>query len=290
MTRKKYLMLFALLLSIIVWLIIKLLQEQTTTINFSIRIVNIPENIYIFDNKDIKIPVMVKGTGLNILVYYLSNASIDYNGSDIVMGDNFLDIERIRASLPYHKTLEFTTIQSDNPFIISTDRILQKRVPVVFDFYSERDRERFIENNYTFDDIYVTLSGPSVDIQRLDKVHSERISADFMKRKVISIRLVSVGEQVVIIPPFIELQQASEIISTRTFSFLPIHVSSDISIFPQRVTIIIEGKQDFLNTLTDNDIYAYVTDNDNNELDIHFTLPDNVKIVDFTPTKVSVSR
>ena len=296
MKRKNYLIIFAILLAIAVWLLVNLLDQQTSIINFRIRIVNIPDNIYIFENETIRVPVTVQGTGINILLFFLSDASIDYNGSDLIMGDNLLDLFRIASSLPYHKNLTFSTIPSDITYVVSTDRILQKRVPVYFDFFSENDRNSFIENQYTFDDVFVTLSGPSFEIQRLENVYTEKISADFLKRRNMNIRLLAISEHVVILPPFIELLKASDVIATRTISFLPIfHDASKMSIFPERVTVIVEGNHELISNLRNEEIFAYVNDSDvdlenNLEIDIYFTVPDFVRIVDYTPKKVDIER
>ena len=300
MKKNNVLKLFTVILAIFIWILVNLLKEQTSVINLPIRVVNVPDNIYIFENEEITIPVLVQGTGINILIFYLSDATIDYNGADFEMGNNLLDLDRIASSLPFQRNLSLSIITSqteisptslNNTFVISTDRLDQKRVPVVFEFFSESDRQILLENNYYFDDVFVTISGPSVEIRRIDNAFTERISSDILKARRRNVRLQSISEHVIIVPPFLELQQASEVISTRTFAFLPIFYDEDlISIFPQRVTVIVEGKLDSLNLITPHDINAFVhasTVQDLLELEVRFIKPDFIRIVDYTPTRVS---
>ena len=284
----------AVIVAIIIWFVINLLKEHTTMINHPIRIVNVPSNLYLFENEEISLPVMVSGTGINILLYYLTTPSIDYNGSDIVMGSNLLDMERLNSSLLHHVSLSFSIIPIENSFVVNTDRILQKRVPVLFDFFSDSDKEILLENDYNFDDIFVTLSGPSIELQRIDHAFTEKISSDILQRRRRNVHLKPINEHIVIMPAFIELTQASEVTSTRTIPFIPIkYDDSFLSIFPDRVSVIIEAKQDSLNMVTADDITAYILDydvRDVTELNIYFMKPDFVRIVDFTPSKVSARR
>jgi len=292
MNKNNSIKVLAVIIAIVGWFMINLLKEHTTVINFPIRIVNIPDNIHLFENESIRLPVIIQGKGINILHFYFTTPTIDYNGFDIVMGDNLLDLNRVESSLPNYKGLDISLLPIENTLLVTTDRILQKRVPVYFDFFSERDREILIENHYGFDDHFVTLLGPSVEIQKIDNVLTERVSADILKTNRRNIRLKSINDFVAIIPSFIELKQITETISTRTISFIPIDFNElNISIFPKRVSIILEGKQDSLNVITPDDIHAYVLDHEINnlmELNIYFQVPDFVKIVDFTPTKVNV--
>ncbi|MCL2063483.1 MAG: hypothetical protein FWG98_03795 [Candidatus Cloacimonetes bacterium] len=291
MKKNNVLKVFAVILAFIIWLLVSLLKEQIATIYLPVRIVNVPENIYIFENEEILIPVLVQGTGINILIFYLADTTIDYNGSDFVMGSNLLDMDRIASSLPIQRNLALSTISTENNFLISTDRLDQKRVPVIFEFFTEIDRRNLLENNYYFEDFFVTISGPSAEIRRIDHAFTEKISSDILRQRRKNIRLQSISEHIVIVPTFIELQQASEVISTKTFTFLPIFYDEDsISIFPQRVTVIIEGKLDSLNLVTPHDINAFVHATDLEEfmeLDVRFIKPDYVRIVDYTPARVS---
>ena len=281
----------ALIITIIIWLQISLLREQTTILNIPLKIIGISDNLYLVGASDLKIPVSVNGRGINILLYYISDPAINYNGENIVLGNNNLDMSILELSLPVNSNLRFSVVQNDYSMIITTDRIIQKRVPLIYEFASDRDKETLLADDFIFEDTYVTISGPGNEIQHIEQIYTETIRADIVRTRTHSIRLKSENEHVVIIPSIIDLIKTTDIIISKTLPFIPILHDHKTTIFPQRVTVKIEGKPDSLSLITINDISAYVnTDNvsDNTNAEIRFRIPDYVKIIDYTPKSVNV--
>ena len=281
----------ALVITIIIWLQISLLREQDTILNIPIRVVGISENLYIVGANELVIPINVTGRGIRILLYYLSDPFINYSGENITLGNNNIDLSILERSLPSNPYLLFSLIKSDISMTITTDRITQKRVPLIYDFNSDRDRETLLANDFIFEEIYVTLSGPGTELQSIEQVFTETIKADILKAKSQSIRLKSVNEHVVTIPSMIDLVKTTDMITSKTLPFIPIIHDDKFTIFPQRVTVKIEGKPDSLNLVTVNDISAFVvpdTSHDSANAEIRFRTPDYIKIIDYTPKSVNV--
>ena len=281
----------ALALTIIIWLQISLLREQDTVLNIPLKVIGISDNLYLVGANELIVPINVKGRGINILIYYLSDPFINYNGENITLGNNNLDLTVLEKSLPTNPYLRFSLLNSEFLMTINTDRISQKRVPLIYDFGSDRDRETLLANDFIFEEIYVTLSGPGTELQNIDQVFTETIKADILKARSQSIRLKSVNEHVVTIPSMIDLVKTTDMITSKTLPFIPIIHDEKITIFPQRVTVKIEGKPDSLNFVTVNDISAYVVHDlgpDITNADIQFRTPDYIKIIDYTPKSVNV--
>jgi len=103
----------------------------------------------------------------------------------------------------------------------------------------------------------------------------------------------STNENTTLISTVIEPHSVVETIARRTIPLIPIQFDdSSLSIFPQRVTIIIEGEADLLNSLTVDDFVAYIPNinfTEVNEAEILFILPENVKVIDITPQRVTVN-
>ena len=280
---------FAFLIAVAIWYQINLLREQNVVINVPMRISNISDNFYILNRDELRVPIRVVGSGIYILIYYLSNPFINYNGAEMYIGSNVIDLSDSESILKYHPKLRFNIVQSDEDLVVEVDRVVQKRVPVIFDFVSERDRETLVSSNYIFDDVYISISGPESEINKIDYVHTEKINADAIKPRSPFVRLKYVNDFVI---STLELQKISDIISTRTLALIPIeHDTTKISLFPQRVSVKIEGKLDSLNALSSEDITAYVLGDlfeDDSDVNIHFRKPDHIKILDFTPQKVNV--
>lgn len=284
---------FALISAIFIWFQINLLREQKTVLNMPVRIINVPDNLYLYKHSNLKIPVNVKGRGIHIVLFYLSSPSIDYNGQDIKLGNNLLDIKRLENSLPYHPHLSLSPHQSESEIVLTTDRMLQKEVPVQFSFNTNRDKEFLQSERYNLDNVSVQVMGPSLEIQKIESVFTEKLGSDIAKSKRRSIRIKPVNEHIVVIPPSVELQKITDIISTKTLSSLPIYYNDvKYSIFPERVSVKIEGKLDSLSLVKAEDISAFILDEDyqdNSMVNVFFKKPSFIKILDYTPKTVRVS-
>jgi hypothetical protein len=285
---------FALVITIFIWLQISLLREQNTTINIPVRIVGLTDNLYLYKNADVKIPVLVTGRGMYILMYYLSDPSIYYSGEDIRLGKYALDVKKIEKSIPTYSNLRFSVVDTEYSVEVTTDRIIQKKVPVIFEFISNKDKETLIADHYIFDDYFVTISGPGEEIQNIENIFTEHIKSDILKAKDKNIRLRPVNEHIVIVPPSIELMKTSDLVSSKTLAFIPIlHNESKVTIFPERVTVKIEGKLDSLYSVVAEDIVAYIDGNiteDTDQVEVYFSKPKYIRIIDYTPKYVSLKK
>ena len=286
-------LIFALIITIAIWFQINLLNEQVDVIHLPLHIVNLPDDLYIF-NQGINIPVRVTGKGVNILLYHLSKPAVSFNGSALKLGENVLSIQQIHDLLPVHWQLMFDTDDSIDYVVIRADKISQKRVPVVFDFLSESERTAFINNGYSFDGYFVTISGPEQEILEINHVYTERISSDILRARRRNVRIRTINEHILIIPMVLELHTVSDEVTTRTLSLVPIqHDETRVSIFPQRVTVKVGGSTDALNSLLPDDVVAYIVDDigeDTTEVEIRFDKPEHIRIIDFTPQRVSVIK
>ena len=291
MKRKYWYLIFAIIITIAIWLQLTLLDEQTTMVQVPIRITNFPDNLYLY-NQTLSVPVIVAGKGIDLINSYLSMQVIEIDGSGFVLGENVLDRDSIERLLPVRPDLSINLISSENSFVFTTDLYQQKRIPVVLSFRSDSDREFFINNNFSIEGYYITISGPSRLIQEIEHVYSENININIIRNRRQNIRLNPINEHVTLIPTIIELQSITEMIITRTLTLIPIQYDNTrFSIFPQRVTIIVEGEAEMLNQLTIDDIVAYFNDEqmeDMSEVEILFALPDYIKIIDITPQRIGV--
>ena len=286
-------MLIAFFVAILIWFQVNLLREQDIVIDLPVRIINIPEDLSLSQSDATTIPIRVRSSGFQILWFYFSGQTINYNGSDAVQGENTLDMARVVLSLSSYNNLHFTLLNTSQPITFYVDKIEYRQVPVIFDFYSDGDKEILTENNIIFDEYLVLLSGPSLKIQNIESVHTEQIRSTYLQQSNKSIRILPVGDDIIIVPDFLELKQIPDVVSTRTISSIPINFNHNvISIHPTRVAVRIEGKLDVINAITINDIHAFIdqSDHDNKQATIQFVPIPNTKIIDFTPHQVSIRK
>ena len=291
MKRKYWYLIFAIILTLAIWLQLSLLDEKTTVIDMPIRIINTPDNLYIY-NQTINIPVTVSGKGIDLISTYLSMHVIELDGSGFVLGANIIARENIERLLPASPDISINLISTESTFVFTTDLYTQKRVPVVMSFRSESDREFFINNNLSLDGSYITVSGPSELINEIEYVYTENLSINIIRNRRQSIRLNPINEHIILTPAIIELHTIAEMINTRTMTLIPIRYNETrFSIFPQRVTVIVEGETELLNSLTTDDIVAYFNDEqieDMSDVEVLFIKPDFIRIIDITPQRIGV--
>ena len=294
MNRKYWYLIFATILTIIIWLQLKLLEEQSIVENIPLRVINLPEDLSV-NAQNITIPMNISGQGISLSSYRLSDHIIQIDGSGFVLGDNIVELESfIQRFALLFPDLNFSLINEQHSIVLKTETIMQKRVPVVLNFRSDNDKDYFLNANYSLEGYFVTVSGPSNLVQDIEYVYSEMININILRSRRQSIRLESTNENITLIPTVIEPHSVVEMIARRTIPLIPIQFDdSSLSIFPQRVTIIIEGEADLLNSLTADDFVAYIPKinlNGINEAEILLILPENVKVIDISPQRVTINN
>jgi len=294
--KQNYLFLMlTIIVSALIWLQINLSREQQTVLHIPIKITNLPENLYLFPQMDIVVPVRVVGKGLNILFYYLSERLLYYNGKDITIGENTLDVSKIEYTIPKNNKLTLSPFQSEDDVLFTADVIVQKPVPVIYDFFGPNDKIALQNNSYVFDDdLTVTISGPGQLVQDVTAIFTDKIGAEILKSKSQMVRLISPSEHIMVTPQSIELRLVTQTLTSKTITFIPIkYNSSKYTIFPERVSVKLEGTIEALNAITVSDIIASIDDVEYSDLAtarIDITMPETVRLLDFTPKSVTVRR
>jgi len=291
--KPNYLFMFlTVIVSGLIWLQINLSREQITVINMPIKITNLPENLYLFPQADIVIPVRVAGKGLHILFYFFEDHLLFYDGSTVKLGENTLDLSKIDYSGQKNANLYFSAWQSEENTSFIADVILQKTVPIIYDFYSENDKISLQNNSYVFDEINVTISGPGQLVSEINSIFTDKIGAEILKSKSQVVRLNTPSEHIMVTPQSIELRLVSKTLSSKTLTMIPIAYNNlKYTIFPDRVSVKVEGTIETLNSITNADISASINDLEYRDLTtakINLSVPQNVKVLDFTPTTVTV--
>jgi len=293
MKRNYKFMLLTFGVSVLIWLQINLLREQDTLINIPVQIINMPENLYLYPEVSIKMPVRVRGRGINILIFYFSDNYITCKAVNAVLGENSIETVSSDLTLPNIQNLSFFLLPTENNITFLTDRIQQKVVPIHFEFHSEKDRQTLIEDNFIFEDYFVTISGPSQLIQEINHVPSEKIGSEITKSTNHVVKINPTNAHIITVPQVIELQKVSDILITKTIIMIPIiYNKNKYSIFPDIVTVKVEGNQNIINGVTNTDILARIKDinyQDNDTTTLLFDVPLGVKVIDYTPNEVRVN-
>jgi hypothetical protein len=278
----------AVVLAILIWLQINLLKDQTVNVRIPVRIVNVPDNIYVDKNKNLSLKFEIKGQGIAIISYLIANPSLEYDASSLTIGKNILVRERILPFFKKYKQLKFTPLENIENTHVSTERIVQKKIPIQLLFKSDKDKQYFYSQQIDIEEKSAIISGPSNDVQNIDIVYTEEITEDLLKdSKKIKFNLNN--ERIIIIPAQLSLVSQKQMITSRTISNIDIENNNDFVIFPDQVSVIIEGKRDSLNAFNSSNIKASVNPN-NGEIIVELENTNSIKIKDFTPQKVTIRK
>ncbi len=288
MNKNLTLKVLAVVLAILIWLQINLLKDQTVNVRIPVRIVNVPDNIYVDKNKNLSLKFEIKGQGIAIISYLIANPSLEYDASSLTIGKNILVRERILPFFKKYKQLKFTPLENIENTHVSTERIVQKKIPIQLLFKSDKDKQYFYSQQIDIEEKSAIISGPSNDVQNIDIVYTEEITEDLLKdSKKIKFNLNN--ERIIIIPAQLSLVSQKQMITSRTISNIDIENNNDFVIFPDQVSVIIEGKRDSLNAFNSSNIKASVNPN-NGEIIVELENTNSIKIKDFTPQKVTIRK
>lgn len=278
----------ALIIAILIWLQVNLLKHQEIKMKLPVRVINVPENIYVSKQDSLRLNFQVEGEGIVLLLFYLSNPYLEYDASTLSIGKNSLTLEKFGPFFEKYKQLNFKLLDHIEKSSLSAERIVQKKVPIQLNFESPQVKETFYAQQIDADERSVMLSGPLLDIQKIDIINTEPITESMIKENR-KIKFENISDKILLIPSQLTLIKQKQSTINRTFNNIPIELSDKkISIFPDRVSVIVEGKQDTIKVIDASHIKAFVK-NDEGDIEVRID-HQNIKIIDFTPQKVRIKK
>ncbi len=292
MRSNKWLQLIALLIAMLLWVQQTLLKEQTAKVKIPIRIVNIPENLFLFKSDNMKVSLKVKGLGIHILNFWITNPILDYNGNNLKLGKNTLHSDSLIVFLEKYENLVFSTTKETKNVIVSTDLIVQKKVPIEIVYETPEVESYAINEKIEYDDKIVLISGPVQDINNINRIKTMPITQKMLENRNNKIKFEIKNDYIISIPAQLSISNDKIKMITKTFTYIPIEYDhSRVTIFPNRVSLIIEGKKDSVEALKQTDIKAFIELKENSSSSpIKFNLSKNYKIIDYTPQKVTIKK
>lgn len=291
MKTNKWLKIIALLIAMLLWLQQTLLKEQKANLTIPVRVVNLPENLFLFKSDNMKINLQVKGLGVHILYFWATNPTLDFNGSALKLGKNTIKADSLIFYLSKNERLTFQPFQDTHNLIVTTDLIIQKKIPIEIVFASPEAEKYFYEHKISFDEKNVSISGPVQDINNIKKIRTVAIQEDDLKNIKNKISFDFNNDNIIVIPAQLSIHDDKIRLATKTLAYIPIEYNKTLyTIFPDRVSVIVEGKKDSLDLLTTEDIKAFIEVGNQSNAEIRFEINKSLKIIDYTPQKVTVKK
>ena len=292
---KKYLFLkiLALIIAILLWFQQVLLKEQTTDITFPIYVENVPANYVILSDNIASIPVTIEARGLDLISLKKAKHSFRINAANFHYGENKIHLTKQNLELPPQKNFKILDIKKDI-ITVYLDKISTKSVPIEIRFASSKDEEFFLKNQIKNINQSVAVKGPSSIISKLKKVQTTNISRKMLKNDKLEIALIKPKPNVQLLKKKITLQVTKLKIVSKTISLIPIRYSlkENISIIPQKVSVMVQGPENIVRKLNSRNIVATIrTEKLKNDFaTVDFKLPGGVKLLEYTPQKIQIIR
>ena len=288
---KNFLRIFAILLAITFWLNKTLLQVHTVNLELPVTFENLPKELVIVDPLE-NLSITVKGKGKDIFFAKYLNSNINIDASSYQYWNNLLKISKDNIKFPEFVNLRITDIGLKKNIMVRTDKVTTTKKPIEINYESKKDQKLLadLQKKKSFD--YVDVSGPQKTLKDISSILTEPISEkEITKNKKYKVSLIKPNENLQLSLNEILIEFTEENMVTKTISGIEIdHPENEYSILPKTISVIIEGNKKIIETVGKDNISAKIdtTTINNGTAEIRPRIPQNVKLIEFTPEYVQI--
>ena len=168
-----------LMLSACFWFVNSLDKERETQIYIPVEFSGIPQNIAVTNTLPTQITVLIKDQGINLLGYSRRNGNpiifeagnVFYEKGKIIFGTDQI---RGRLSRYFSPTTQIMGIKPDS-LVLQYEKLSSKVLPVELDAEFEFAQQYTLSEKVNLSPAQVTVFGPQRLLEKLDKVHTEKL-------------------------------------------------------------------------------------------------------------------
>ncbi|PID27642.1 MAG: hypothetical protein CSB55_08185 [Candidatus Cloacimonadota bacterium] len=285
----------ALTLAVVLWFSGMLLSEKTIDIYLPIQTVNIPDNLILMDserNKNIRFKLTARGIDLAIFSLTKKGYCL-VDASNFKYWNNVLKISGDNVILPEY--VHYTKLETDpnKKILLKTDRIKSVRLPVKVKYAGEKDEIYFARKKMKINPSKCTVTGPEQKLKLIKTVETYPLAEQRIKNSHLETRLIIPKGAIQVQPETANIEIEETRIIQKMFSLLPIHYphEQNVTIIPQKASVLLEGSEDILNNMKKSKIKISVKDKklkagQKQKLDVE--IPPGLKIIKYTPQTVKV--
>lgn len=279
--------------SILLWYQLVLMQEQVSEIEVPIKLLNLSEDLIFDESSKQTFPIKIRANGMDLLFFKLSNSYFEIDASNLKYGKNFIKLDDYMLHYSERVDLEVISIDNTNRHIINIDKIITSFKPINIIYASQKDQEYFVKNKIITGKNKIELTGPKSIIDTLKSIDTEPANRKDVKDGKISLKLTSKFDYIGMDKDFINLQVSRTQTVIRTISLIPISYPEDenITIIPQKVSIMVSGPKEIVNKLNKHSISATLDYNkllNNKTAKVNFQLPVGVNLLEYTPNRIQI--
>jgi YbbR domain-containing protein len=275
--------LFALFLAIIIWLQSVLVSEQRTVVSLPVNLLNMPQSITLENIPD-QVAFNVKGKGLDILRLAISKPKVSIDASDVTPYTDVISLQNYAIDIPENLNVSFLGPAESDKLAIQADVFHQKEVPVELVFDDPTTQTRLNEMRFTLSPQKVTVFGPRNKIRSIKSIKTQAVDQTMLIDARVTLDLELPDENVNASDKTVILSISGIRESTKVFTNIEL---PDIYT-PTRVAIKLSGTESELDKLQHNQIKPVIDPeaDENGFYKVNFELPEQIRVIAITPSKV----
>ena len=284
--------LLVLFIAIVLWLHQILIKTHTLEINIPIKLIETPQNLIPDSSRLPEITVNISATGKDILLFQLSKKFFQIDTSYFRYGKNQIDPKSDQFVYSDKIELEVNSIDKTDDFFINMDKLVERTKPLKIQYASTNEEEFFLNNKVKDANRKITLKGPLALLNEVEVIFTKKISSKMIVDGKLTVDIISPDPKIRLIQEKIEFEITNTKIIKRTITLIPIKYSEteNISIIPQKVSVMVSGPKEIVEKLNISSITANLNTSilKKDFANVSFEVPSGVKIIEYTPKKIQV--
>ncbi|MEA1971734.1 MAG: hypothetical protein U9N34_00315 [Candidatus Cloacimonadota bacterium] len=288
--KNKFIFVISILIAIFLWFQLKLNNKYYENIDIPIKIENVPLDNYVVEQSIYLAEVKFYGKGLDLLKLRFSQPEIVIDGEKHHKRNNKVNLTE--NLLVYNdNNIKFQNVVGTNFVDFKVDKFQEDSKQVKVKYKTKADKEYFSKKKLVITPEKILVFGPATDLKELNYVHTEEISRVNISKNKISVNLIE-PQNLKLYTNKIEIEIVKTEIIQKYLTHIPIKIPIDFnkSIIPQKVSVLIKGPKQIINNTYKENITAKLNRAhlDREFAKLYFTLPDNVELLDYSPSKVRI--
>ena len=292
-----WLKLGALFLALLLWFHVTTDRSNEHAFTYPLAIVNIPDNLILYDETPDKVKVLVEGKGKTLVRLFLSRKQkLEIDGSEFKAREIRYQIKPEHITLP-SENLKVAEILSPKEFKIKLDYLMKKKVSVVSQVVVQPGEDFLLSGEPKLQPQEVVVEGPRRFVRLINSVVTESTVIGDVKEPVSqTVNLIQPeGFNVKCQPEKVNFFANVEKGMRKEMMVRIARPNSpsgkNIKIIPERVSLTIFGEKERLESLSSEDVIATVDlklSTGKYKSAPQIKLPSQVKLVKVTPDSVEV--
>ncbi|MDP8204213.1 MAG: CdaR family protein [Candidatus Tenebribacter mawsonii] len=284
--------LLVLFIAIVLWIHQILIKDHTIEIDIPMKLIDTPQNLIPDSYRLPEVTINISASGKDLLLFQFSRKSFQINTSHFRYGKNQINLKIDQLMYSDKIVLKINSIDKTEDFFINMDKLVERSKILKIQYASANDEEFFIKNKIKDEKRKIALKGPLALLNEIEFVLTKKISSKMIEDGKLTAELISPDPKIELPKGKIEFEITNTKIIQRTISLIPIKFSEtrNITIIPQKVSVMVSGPKEMVEQLNTNSIIANLNTSilKKDFASVSFEVPSGIKIIEYTPQRIQV--